>query len=86
MTVWATLQLAEVKVTELGDTMPSDTSSLVRPMLTFAVGWVSRTIVNVAVPPASVVTRPPTGATEIAPGALSSSRLVTKTSDTASPL
>ncbi len=65
VTVWATFQLTVVKVTLAGATVPSVRSLLVSPTVTFAVGWVSRTTVNVAVPPASVVTRPEVGATVI---------------------
>ena len=52
-----------MKVTEAGLTVPSVVSLLERPMVTFAVGWELRTMVNVACPPASVVTRPLTGVT-----------------------
>ena len=65
VTVWATFQLAIVKVTELGATVPSVVSLLVRPMLTLAAGWVVSRIVNVEEPPASVVTRPLVGVTMI---------------------
>ena len=48
-----------VKVRLAGATVPSVVSLEDRPMVTSAVGWVLSTTVKVAVPPASVVTRPP---------------------------
>ncbi len=71
MTVWGVFQLADVKV-KLGlPTVPSAVLSEVIPMLTSAVGWLLRTTVKVAVPPASVVVNPAVGLIEIP--ALSSS-------------
>ena len=51
VTVWATFQLAAVKVREEAETVPSVVSELERPMVTSAVGWVLRTTEKVAVPP-----------------------------------
>ncbi|NQE38095.1 hypothetical protein E5S67_05879 [Microcoleus sp. IPMA8] len=63
MTVWGVFQLAGVKV-KLGlSTFPSVVLSDVTPRLTSAVGWLFRTTVNVAVPPASVVVNPVVGVT-----------------------
>src|SRR2546427_654271 len=65
VTVCATFQFAVVNVSEAGDTVPSVRSELVNPTVTFAVGWLVRTTVNVAVPPASVVASPDVGLTVI---------------------
>src|SRR5258705_8083426 len=54
---------AVVNVTLAGATVPSVRSELVNPIVTFAVGWLFRTTVNVAVPPASVVVSPEEGGT-----------------------
>ena len=48
-------QFALVKVRDAGRTVPSVVSLDESPTVTSAVGWASRTTVNVAVPPASVV-------------------------------
>ncbi len=64
--------------------MPSVVSLDDRPIVTFAVGWVFSTIVKVAVPPASVVTKPLVGLTVIP--AVSLSVLVTDTSAAFKPL
>src|SRR5258706_9075336 len=61
VTVCATFQFTLVNVTLDGATVPSVRSELVNPTVTFAVGWLVRTTVNVAVPPASVVVRPRDG-------------------------
>src|SRR5262245_3107418 len=58
--VFGVSQLADVNVTEAG-TVPSDGSELARGIVTSAVGWLFRTAVKVAVPPASVVVRPEVG-------------------------
>ena len=55
VTVWATFQLAAVKVRLPVETVPSVASLDDRPIVTSAVGWLFSTTVNVAVPPASVV-------------------------------
>ncbi len=73
-----------MKVRLVGKTAPSVGSLEERPMVTPAVGWVSRTTVKVAVPPASVVTSPEVGLTVT--HAVSSSVLVTETSAGSSPL
>ena len=57
--------------------VPSPVSSELRPMVTFAVGSLSKTMVNVAVTPASVVF--PLIADTVIP-AISSSLLITTTS------
>ena len=71
-------------MTDAGDTVPSVRSLEVRPIVTFAVGWAVSTMVNVAVPPASVVTRPLVGVTVTL--AVSLSVVLTETSATARPL
>ncbi len=73
-----------VKVTLAGATVPSVRSLLESPTVTFAVGWLVSTMVNVAVPPASVVVRPEVGFTVIP--ATSSSVLVAETSAGSIPL
>jgi hypothetical protein len=78
VTVCGTFQLPAVNVTLVGDTMPSPASLELRPIVTFAVGWVFSTMVNVAVPPDSVVTKPLVGLTVMP--AVSLSVLVTDTS------
>src|SRR4051812_37434813 len=55
VTVCGVLQLAEVKVNDAGETVPSVVSLELRPIVTLAVGFDVSTTVNVAVPPASVV-------------------------------
>src|SRR5947207_1134098 len=78
VTVWATLQFAVVNVTLAGATVPSAGLLLEIGIVTSAVGWLVSTIVNVAVPPASVVTGPAVGATVVL--AVSSTRFVAATS------
>ena len=63
VTVCALFQFADVKVTLDGLTVPSAVLFELRPTVTFAVGCAVRTIVNVAVPPASVVVNPLVGVT-----------------------
>ena len=84
VTAWDVLQFAAVKVTLAGETVPSLVSLELRPIVTSAVGWVFRTTVNVAVPPASVVVRPLVGLTVIP--AVSLSMLLTGTSAGFRPL
>ena len=84
MTVCATFQLLDVNVREELETVPSVVSLLLRPMVTSAVGCVFSTTVNVAVPPASVVTNPEVGVTMIP--AVSLSVLLTLTSAAFRPL
>src|SRR6266478_5196516 len=55
VTVCATFQFAVVNVSDTGATVPSVRSLDDNPTVTFAVGWLVRTTVNVAVPPASGV-------------------------------
>ena len=83
VTVWGAFQLVVVKATLAGLTVPSEVSELLRAIVTPLVGSEFSTIVNVACPPASVVVRPDTGSTVIP--ALSSSVLVTETSDGSIP-
>ena len=78
VTVCAVFQLAGVNVSDAGATVPSVRSQELSPTVTSAVGWVLSTTVNVAVPPASVVTSPATGFTVMP--AVSLSVLVTATS------
>ena len=82
VTVWLVFQFAVVNVSEAGETVPSVVSLDDNPRVTFAVGGAASRTVNVAVPPASVVTRPLVGAIT-KPATLSSSRFVTDTSGTA---
>jgi hypothetical protein len=70
--------LPAVNVTLAGDTVPSLASLELRPIVTFAVGWVFSTMVNAAVPPDSVVIKPLVGLTVMP--AVSLSVLVTNTS------
>ena len=58
-----------------GDIVPSEVLLELKPIITSAVGWLVRTIVNVAVPPASVVVKPDVGFTVIP--AVSSSSFIT---------
>src|SRR2546428_873087 len=58
VTVCATFQFAVVNVSDAGATVPSVRSFDDNPIVTFAVGWLFRTAVNVALPPASVVVSP----------------------------
>jgi hypothetical protein len=68
VTVWGVLRFAAVKVTDAGDTVPSVVSELESPTVTFAVGCDVRTIVNRAVPPASVVVTALPAVTVMPPG------------------
>ena len=83
VTVWTTFQLPLVNVTEADESVPSPSSLDESATVTSSVGSLSRTIVNVAVPPASVVT-PEMALTVIA--ASSSSVLVRVTSVAFRPL
>ena len=58
-------QLAMVKVADAGDTVPSAALELVTLTVTVfvSVGWLVSTTLKVAVPPASVVTKPEVGET-----------------------
>ena len=58
--VCAACQLPASKTMSAGLTVPSLASLLVNVTVTGAVGWLVRTTPKVAVPPASVVVRPPT--------------------------
>ena len=71
MTVWAVFQLPVVNVTLAGATVPSAVSVLESPIETLAVGWLVSTMLNVAVPPASVVVSPDVGLTVIPTASLS---------------
>ncbi len=63
VTVRATFQLAVVNVRLAGETLPSAGLPLAIGIVTSAVGWLNSLTVKLAVPPASVVTRPATGVT-----------------------
>ncbi len=63
VTVFAVRASAGVNVSEVGETVPSVRSELLRSMVTSAVGTEVKATVNVAVPPASEVTRPDVGVT-----------------------
>src|SRR5438067_772882 len=78
VTVCATFQFAAVNVNEDTLTVPSAVLDEVTVTVTGAVGWLVKTTVKEAFPPASVVTRPEVGDTTMP--AVSSSRLVTDTS------
>ena len=67
-----------------GLTVPSVGSLELSAMVTSAVGWLVRTIVKVAVPPASVVVRPEVGVTVMPAASLSV--LVTATSARVDPV
>src|SRR5438045_6585634 len=71
VTVWGVLQFAVVNVRLAGATVPSARLPLVTGITTSATGWLVNRTVNVAVPPASVVTRPAVGATVIPATSLS---------------
>ena len=73
-----------MNVSDAGDTVPSVVSLELRPIVTSAVGCASRTTVNVAVPPASVVVSPLVGVTVMPDVSLSV--LVTLTSLAFDPL
>ena len=70
-------------MSEEGETVPSEVSELLTPIVTLAVGWELSFTVNVAVPPASVVL--PLMLLTVKP-AVSSSVLVTVTSTGFRPL
>ncbi len=78
VTVCATFQFAGVNVRLVGATEPSAPFPDETGTATSATGWLVSTTVNVAVPPASVVTRPATGDTVMPATSLSS--FVTETS------
>ena len=84
VTVWGVFQLAVVKVKLDLSIVPSAVLLLVNGMVTLAVGWLFRTTVNVAVPPASVVVKPVVGVTVMP--LVSLSVLVTATSVASTPL
>src|SRR5882672_4550277 len=84
VTICAMFQIALVKVSNAGETVPSVRSSELSAIVTFATGWLVRTTVNVAVSPVSVVDRPLIGVTVTL--AESSSVVLTETSATAMPL
>ena len=69
VTVCAMFQLALVKVNNEVDTVPSNVLLLLTAIVTFAVGAVSSTTENVAVPPASEVIKLEVGVT-VTPGAV----------------
>ncbi len=71
VTVCATFQFAVVNVTLAGATVPSVRSFDDNPTVTFAVGCVFKTTVNVAAPPTSVVVSPAGGVTVIPATSLS---------------
>ena len=84
VTACGTFQFAGVNVRLAGRTVPSVASLELSPMVTSAVGWLFRTMVKVAAPPASVVVRPEVGVTVMP--AVSLSVLVTVTSLALAPL
>ena len=55
VTVWFALQLLVVKIRLEGETVPSDSSELLIPMVTSDVGRLFSFTVKVAVPPSSEV-------------------------------
>ena len=84
VTVCGVFQLAVVKVTDAGLTVPSVVSLELSPTVTLAVGCEARTTVKVAVPPASVVVSPEVGVTVMPAASLSV--LLTTTSSAFTPL
>jgi hypothetical protein len=84
VTVCGVFQLADVKVKLAGATVPSVASLELSPIVTSAVGCVLSTTVKLAVPPASLVTRPEVGLTVIP--AVSLSWFVTETFAASRPL
>src|SRR6185369_9318307 len=78
MTVCGVFQSAAVNVRLVAETVPSVVSLEATGITTSAVGWLVRTTVKLAVPPASVVPRPATGVTVMPASSLSA--LVTATS------
>ena len=83
VTACGAFQVAAVKVTLAGATVPSPVSLELRSIVTSAEGWDVSTTANVAVPPASVVVRPAVGETTMR--ATSLSRLLTATSSGSTP-
>src|ERR1051325_9344184 len=71
VTVWATFQLAVLNVRLAVETVPSAGLLLATGIATLAVGWLLRRTVKLAVPPASVVTRPVVGVTVMPAASLS---------------
>src|ERR1044072_4741154 len=71
VTVWATFQLAVRNVRLAVENVASAGSLLATGIATLAVGWLLRRTVKLAVPPASVVTRPVVGVTVMAGSLLS---------------
>ncbi len=78
VTVCAVFQLPEVNVSDAGLTVALPVASRLTAMVTFAVGWLFSTTVNVAVP-AGLGHRQPRPSTTVIP-AVSSSVTVTATS------
>src|SRR5437867_2196113 len=71
VTVCATFQFAVVKIGRAAGRVSSVRSLDDNPIVTYAVGWLGRTTVNVAVPPPSVVVSPDVGLTVIPATSLS---------------
>src|SRR3954463_16141980 len=76
--VWGTFQLTGVNTSADAETVASAASLDVNPKVTSAVGCEPSTMLTLAVPPASVVTRPDAGENE--KPAVSSSKLTSATS------
>ena len=84
VTVWAAFQFALVNVRLAVETVPSAVLLLATGITTSAMGWLVRTTVKLALPPASVVTRPAVGVTVMP--ATSLSLFVDETSAGSRPL
>src|SRR5258706_471251 len=76
--VWGTFHFLFKKMRLAAEGVCLEVWLLLRGMVTFAVGWLLSTTVNVAVPPASVVVNPEVG--EMVTPAVSLSVLLTDTS------
>src|SRR5690606_32675628 len=83
-TICGTFQFSGVNVRLLAETVPSVVLLEATAMVTAAVGWLSRTTLNSAVPPASLVCRPAAGVTVMPAPSLS--RLMADTPGTARSL
>src|SRR5438270_353857 len=84
VTVCGTFQFAAVKMSEEVDRLPAAGSEIGRASCRVGVGMVVGTVVTVAEPPVSLVTRPAGGDTAMA--AVSSCRLLPATSAGVRPL
>ena len=77
VTVWGVSQLADVKVSCVGEAVASSGSSAFTVNTTSLAGWLTKTTVKSSVPPASVTRVPPSVSVRVKP-ATSSSSFVTE--------